>query len=88
MGKQFLMKGDLDWAYWPINGTQSTGSGKTLGAPESYSVLDPTWTKPALPRNGRPAEGARSSEVASVVFRVKHVSYGWLLLSSRRLPRP
>jgi endoglucanase len=47
--KQYLMKGDVDWGYWPLNGTQSTGTGRTPGGLEYYGVLDTTWTKPALP---------------------------------------
>jgi hypothetical protein len=43
------MKGDIDWGYWPLNGTQSPGTGRTPGAADFYGVLDPTWTKPALP---------------------------------------
>jgi endoglucanase len=40
---------DLDWSYWAINGTQSTGAGRTWGARESYGVLNPSWNGVALP---------------------------------------
>jgi endoglucanase len=42
--RHYLADADVDWAYWPISGTQSSGYGRTHGAPESYGVLDPTWT--------------------------------------------
>jgi len=39
----------IDWSYWAINGTQSTGSGRTFGAPESYGILNSSWSGAALP---------------------------------------
>jgi endoglucanase len=45
----YLTGADFDWAYWAINGTESSGTGRTLGAPESYGILDPTWTGAASP---------------------------------------
>jgi endoglucanase len=39
----YLLKHDLDWCYWPINGTQSTGSGRIFGSLESYGVLNTSW---------------------------------------------
>ncbi len=33
----------LGWAYWPLNGTQSTGRGREWGSPERYGILNPTW---------------------------------------------
>ncbi len=46
--EQYLKDADIDWAYWSLNGTQSTGYSRTLGAPEGYGVLDPTWRNPAF----------------------------------------
>ena len=45
----FLQRYDLNWTYWAVNGTQSTGAGRTYGAPETYGVLKPSWRSPALP---------------------------------------
>jgi endoglucanase len=39
----YLTNADIDWSFWAINGTESSGTGRTLGAPESYGVLDPEW---------------------------------------------
>lgn len=47
--RRYLDESDIDWGYWPLNGTQATGTTRTLGAEESYGFLDPTWTRPALP---------------------------------------
>ncbi|MGB8261039.1 MAG: glycoside hydrolase family 5 protein [Terracidiphilus sp.] len=45
----YLAANDLDWAYWPLNGTQSTGAGRTWGAPEAYGLLNPAWSGASLP---------------------------------------
>ncbi len=45
----FIQANNLDWSYWAINGTQSTGSGRTWGAQEGYGILNTTWSAPALP---------------------------------------
>lgn len=39
---------DVDWSCWAFNGTESTGTSRTLGAPETYGVLGPRWDAPAL----------------------------------------
>lgn len=44
---QYLRQGDIDWSYWPLNGTQSSGARRKLGDPETYGVLDPTWSRPS-----------------------------------------
>jgi endoglucanase len=45
--RRYLEDGDMDWCYWALNGTQSSGLGRALGAEESYGLLDTTWTRPA-----------------------------------------
>jgi endoglucanase len=47
--REYLSEADIDWAYWPLNGTEARGQGRTYGAEETYGVLDVTWQKPALP---------------------------------------
>ena len=44
----YIQQNSLDWSYWAINGTQTTGSTRTYGAPESYGVLNPSWNGSAL----------------------------------------
>lgn len=47
---QYLAEGDFDWAYWPLNGTQSTpeaGGNRAFGQTECYGLLDPGWSAPA-----------------------------------------
>jgi endoglucanase len=39
----YLQQHSIGWSYWAINGTQSTGSGRTYGAAESYGVLNTLW---------------------------------------------
>jgi endoglucanase len=39
----------IDWTYWAVNGTESTGSGRIYGAAETYGVLNPTWNGSANP---------------------------------------
>jgi endoglucanase len=43
----YLDDADEDWAYWALNGTQSTGTTRTLGAEETFGVLDTSWSNPA-----------------------------------------
>ena len=41
---RYLRTNSLDVAYWPFNGTQGTGYGRTYGAPETYGLLAPDWS--------------------------------------------
>lgn len=45
----YLQANSLDWSYWALNGTQSTGAGRTWGAQEGYGILNTAWNAPALP---------------------------------------
>jgi endoglucanase len=45
----FLQNYRVSWAYWPLNGTQSTGSGRTWNAADSYGLLNTQWDRPASP---------------------------------------
>jgi endoglucanase len=45
--RQYLANADIDWSYWALNGTEATGTGRTLGAEETYGVLDVAWSAPA-----------------------------------------
>jgi endoglucanase len=47
--RQYLTDADIDWSYWPLDGTQARGNSRIYGAEDTYGVLDKTWTKPALP---------------------------------------
>jgi endoglucanase len=40
----YLQQYSLDWGYWAINGTETTGSGRTFGGTETYGVLNTSWT--------------------------------------------
>jgi endoglucanase len=39
----FMREYGIDWTYWAVNGTESTGSGRTYGAAETYGVLNTSW---------------------------------------------
>ena len=47
--RQYLAGADIDWACWALNGTESTGTGRTWGAAEGFGILDTGWSQPALP---------------------------------------
>ena len=47
--REYMTETDVDWAYWALNGTEGPGYGRTLGAVETYGILDPTWTSPGNP---------------------------------------
>jgi endoglucanase len=46
--RQYLANNDVDWGWWAVNGTESTGSGRTFGSEETYGVLNPYWNGPAV----------------------------------------
>jgi endoglucanase len=49
---RYLRYHNLDWSYWPVNGTESDGlpgQGRSYGAAETYGVLNTSWTQAALP---------------------------------------
>ena len=46
---QYLQAGDIDWAYWPVNGTMARADDREYGATDWFGVLDSTWSEPALP---------------------------------------
>jgi len=61
----YLQTNGVDWCYWPINGTESTGRGRTYGARETYGVLNTSWdgsARPALTARLRSLIGAASKE--------------------------
>jgi endoglucanase len=45
----YIQTHNLDWSYWAINGTESTGTGRTYGATETYGVLNAAWSGTSLP---------------------------------------
>jgi endoglucanase len=45
---QYMTGADIDWSYWAVNGTEASGYGRTLGAAESYGILDTTWSGSAF----------------------------------------
>lgn len=49
---RYLRYHNLDWSYWPLNGTESdglAGQGRSYGVTETFGVLNPNWSAPALP---------------------------------------
>ena len=59
MFTRYLQENDLAWSYWPLNGTQSGGIGRTYDAVESYGLLSPNYQHIAA---SRIAEMLRSVE--------------------------
>ncbi len=41
---------DISWSYWPLNGTQSTGRGRTYDAVETFGLLSPDYQRIAAPK--------------------------------------
>jgi endoglucanase len=44
-----LERTGVGWAWWPLNGTQSSGRTRTAGARETFGLLDADWREPANP---------------------------------------
>jgi len=46
----YLKVGDIDWAYWPLNGTDSDGGSSALDhtwfTQETFGILNTTWSAP------------------------------------------
>src|ERR1035438_6563358 len=47
--QRYLQQRDADWSYWALNGTQGRGDSRTLGAEETYGILNAGWTGSASP---------------------------------------
>ncbi len=47
---QYLTAGDIDWAYWSVNGTMARAEDREYGAVDWFGVLDETWTEPSNER--------------------------------------
>jgi endoglucanase len=63
---RYLAATDLDFAYWPLNGTQGPGYSRTEGAVETYGLLAPDWARygnrtvlSVLQQLQRPTQGPR-----------------------------
>jgi endoglucanase len=46
---RYIQERGFAWAYWPLNGTQSSGAGRTFGRPETYGLLSPDYRLIAAP---------------------------------------
>jgi endoglucanase len=40
----FMQQYSIDWTYWAVNGTQSTGNSRTYGDVEGYGILNAAWS--------------------------------------------
>ena len=40
---RYMRENDLDFAYWPVDGTQSRGDGRVFGAEETFGILNTLW---------------------------------------------
>lgn len=38
----------ISWGYWAIDGTESTGKGRTWNGTESYGILNTAWDQVQL----------------------------------------
>lgn len=46
---RYVHERNLSWAYWPLNGTQSSGQGRLFGTVEYYGLLGPDEKSVAAP---------------------------------------
>jgi endoglucanase len=56
----FLRETDLDWCYWPLNGTQLSGHTRRFGTPEDYGWLNGSYDGPASPEMLRLLQSVQS----------------------------
>jgi endoglucanase len=45
---RYLASGDVDWAYWALNGTAARGGSRGVETEETFGVLDRRWSRSAL----------------------------------------
>jgi len=43
----YLTIADIDWSWWALDGTQSSGAGRTWGDEEGFGILNMKWDAPA-----------------------------------------
>ena len=55
----YMQEYGVNWSYWPINGTHSTGGNSTYGATETFGVLNASWNGSSL--------GALTSRLGSMM---------------------
>ena len=41
--RQYIVNADIDWSWWAMDGTESTGDGRTYGSEETFGILNLTW---------------------------------------------
>lgn len=46
---RYAAASDIDWAWWPLNGTQSSGYNRVRGGIETWGLLNPQWSAYANP---------------------------------------
>ena len=44
----YLETHGIDWCYWAVNGTQSSGKTRVYGSPETFGILNSSWNGSAL----------------------------------------
>ena len=54
--RQYIQQTGISWSWWAINGTETTGAGRTFGSEETYGVLNPYWNAPAIPDEFNPTD--------------------------------
>lgn len=55
---KFITDNSVDWAYWALNGTAMSGNGFAGPTqPETFGILDTTWTKVAEPQHNAGLQG-------------------------------
>ena len=54
--RHYIQQTGISWSWWAINGTETTGAGRTFGSEETYGILNPYWNAPALPNEFNPID--------------------------------
>jgi len=44
---EYITGADIDWSWWALDGTESSGAGRTWGAEETFGVLNMKWNDAA-----------------------------------------
>lgn len=65
--RRYLQERDIDWCYWALNGTEATATSRSLGAEETYGILNKSWMGVASPLLLNALQAISSPSVSPVI---------------------
>jgi len=78
---QYLAINDVDFSYWPWDGTQSTGTTRTFNATETWGLMNSTWNGVASTRLMSDLQSIQKPNVTQSSHKsaANHMAIPWLV---------